>query len=304
MSSTTASGRRSAASLTAGAAGVRHPHLPALVAQRHGQQLGDVDLVVDDEHADRRAVGPGELHVVHRALVCCEPAVRRLCRAEECGGGPGVRGSARPAASPGVRSWRSRSRPTRCPRPRWGAWSPARRWAGRAPRPAAPGRTSRGRRACRRRPGKPRSMCPNRSPRSWSSPPTAAPIAAPPMPPMISPARVPATRAPTPKVRLPPPAVPRRRRSRHDRSGGRGGPASSTGASYAAAGGGSGGGSAAAGPAWGRGAGSGAGAGRGRGRPGGAGAGRRSGRSRRREGSCRPWPRRCGADLWRPVRQR
>jgi len=36
-------------------------HLPALVAQRHAQQLGEVVLVVDDEHPRGSAVGALEL---------------------------------------------------------------------------------------------------------------------------------------------------------------------------------------------------------------------------------------------------
>ena len=92
--------------------------------------------------------------------------------------------------------------------------------------------------AVRSSPGKPRSMWPNRSPRSWSSD-TAAPIAPPANPPMISPARVPAMRAPMPKVRLPPLAVPRRRRSRHERFAAGSCAPSVGGTSYAAAGGGS-----------------------------------------------------------------
>ncbi len=51
-SSTTASGRNSRATLTAHGAVGRGADLPALVAQRHRQQVGERRLVVDDEHAD------------------------------------------------------------------------------------------------------------------------------------------------------------------------------------------------------------------------------------------------------------
>ena len=61
MSSTTASGRCRFAVATALAAVQRDLDVPALVAQRHPQQLGDVLLVVDDQHAQGSAVGPGEL---------------------------------------------------------------------------------------------------------------------------------------------------------------------------------------------------------------------------------------------------
>src|SRR6476620_9651293 len=44
-----------------GHAAAGRPDLPALVAQRHAQQLGEVVLVVDDEHPRRGAVGAHEL---------------------------------------------------------------------------------------------------------------------------------------------------------------------------------------------------------------------------------------------------
>ena len=61
MSSTTASGPSSRGGVHRGGPGVRHLHLPALVAQRHRDQLGDVHLVVDDEDAQRGAVGAGQV---------------------------------------------------------------------------------------------------------------------------------------------------------------------------------------------------------------------------------------------------
>ena len=69
-----------------GAPGVRHLHLPALVAQRHRDQLGDVHLVVDDEDAQRGAVGAGQVgggsgaHVRQPAPAACAFPVRRLPR--------------------------------------------------------------------------------------------------------------------------------------------------------------------------------------------------------------------------------
>ena len=75
MSSTTASGRNSSRGRHGLGSGVGHRHLPALVAQCHRDQLGDVDLVVDDQHAQGGAVGPGQLHGPQPAAttlcVCC-----------------------------------------------------------------------------------------------------------------------------------------------------------------------------------------------------------------------------------------
>ena len=59
MSRTTASGRNSLAARTALVPVCAARTSPALVAQRHRDQLGDVHLVVDDEDAQRGSVGPG-----------------------------------------------------------------------------------------------------------------------------------------------------------------------------------------------------------------------------------------------------
>ena len=61
MSSTTASGRKSRRRGDRVGARVGHLQVPALVAQGHREELGDVDLVVDDEDAYGGAVGSGEL---------------------------------------------------------------------------------------------------------------------------------------------------------------------------------------------------------------------------------------------------
>lgn len=60
MSSATASGSNSRGS-DSRHAGAGRAHLPALVAQGHRQQLGEVVLVIDDEHSRRGAVGALEL---------------------------------------------------------------------------------------------------------------------------------------------------------------------------------------------------------------------------------------------------
>ena len=102
----------------------RGAHLPALVAQRHAQQLGEVVLVVDDEHPDRRAVealqagggrrlcgghGPTEHPIPEgRGGVTCAIPVSPLWHPASAAPTPGgvsvvsVRGPVRPTAVPGA----------------------------------------------------------------------------------------------------------------------------------------------------------------------------------------------------------
>ena len=65
-------------------AGERDLDLPALVAQRHPQQLGDVLLVVDDQHAQGAAVGAGEVGSArsswaHSGACAADESMSSLC---------------------------------------------------------------------------------------------------------------------------------------------------------------------------------------------------------------------------------